>query len=350
MKRFTLLILSCFLFVACTPSPEPVAVVTVGVTRPVLTPTSIPTSTAPPTTPAPTNTLAPELTKTITPRPTATITPTPEPTRDPFLMYDFDPQRETMDGFQFELNTNEALNDLILHITGPNGFMQELSAHTTIIHNDPYGFTAIGGGSILLWDYEKDHRPEVIFDITIANCCTTMFVAYYDSDLQQYATTNLLVRSLSPQIVDIDQGGQLEFVTRNELFNFFAGGLGSNESLSPIQIYRYQNKSIEDVSHEYPHLVEQDALFWLAIAQNQDVQVSGDYLALMGDNEELWRGWQGERLIFATYLADMVVLGRGAEGCATVNHYDQDESCPAFLEQVIRALEMAKRGIEVPQP
>jgi len=70
--------------------------------------------------------------------------------------------------------------------------------------------------------------------------------------------------------------------------------------------------------------------------------VTDDYLALMHEDPAYWaENVQGlERIVLRMYLADMVLLGKGEEGCQIVQEtLGEDNLCPELLQEVETYLE-----------
>lgn len=278
--------------------------------------------------PTPTSTPIPSSTLALTPTASAALHPL-------FLFDDVIPQVDEFNGLQVEIIPTSDFTNLILRFTRPDGIVQESSIKPLIFGEEENDYPAIGGVTLVaISDLNLDGEPEVVLDIFThgASCCTLIVVLYYDTVTQQYTSTHTLTRKwgLAPQTVDIDGDNRLEFLTRNEPFHYVIGGATVSAAISPIQILRYEDQAIVDVTEQFPELVEQDAQLWLLSAQGKLATLSPEYLALTHEDASYWRDFDyGEvpSLIMDAYLADMLMLGRGSEGCEMVKTYYENDAC-----------------------
>ncbi len=95
---------------------------------------------------------------------------------------------------------------------------------------------------------------------------------------------------------DIEKDGIPEIVGKDEGYHYASGGGGADSVFSPIKIFRYNGQEFISVTQEYPDLIEQDAQHWLEAI----------------DNDAWGQGQFGT--IYASYLADMYLLGKQEEG------------------------------------
>ncbi len=95
---------------------------------------------------------------------------------------------------------------------------------------------------------------------------------------------------------DIEKDGIPEIVGKDENFHYESGGGGADSVFSPIKIFRYNGQKFIGVTQEYPDLIVQDAERWLEAIDN-----------------DAWGQGQFES-IYASYLADMYLLGKQDEG------------------------------------
>lgn len=195
-------------------------------------------------------------------------------------------------------------------------------------------------------DLDLDGEPEIVLDITTKGsyCCTIMAVMYFDETTQEYQASNLLIKNwgLSPKMVDADGDDRFEFVTRNNSFTWLST---PTASLSPIQIFRFEDNQIVDVTDEYIFFIEQDAELWLAILNNQVPELDEKYLQLphvdmeyLISEERLHDEGLKLQVIVPTYLADMELLGRFDEGWSNVEMFCRDENCRDFLNHIRKEL------------
>ncbi|MCB9004297.1 MAG: hypothetical protein H6664_07985 [Ardenticatenaceae bacterium] len=117
------------------------------------------------------------------------------------------------------------------------------------------------------------------------------------------------------------------------LFNAELGGVVPDESFSPLQILRFEEGQIIDVTHEYPELVQEDANLWLAAVQNRTIALSDDYLSVRPASPEflVTLDTYYDFLFLAAYLADMYVLGKEQEGWNIVQEMCQSDHCQLRL-------------------
>jgi hypothetical protein len=98
-----------------------------------------------------------------------------------------------------------------------------------------------------------------------------------------------------PQMKDLDGDSLLEFVTRDEPFS---GELGPYviTGAEPVQVWQLRDGHLTNVTRRFPELIEHDAQSWWNAYASTGKDFSGSGVAL------------------AAYLADMHMLGKGAEG------------------------------------
>jgi len=232
-------------------------------------------------------------------------------------------------------------NNAILRIIR-DGKSQEISVKSIVddISISPFGRIRT------VSDLDLDGEPEVVLDITTegAYCCTVIVVMFYDKNVQQYQSSNLLIKNwgLSPKLVDVDEDNKPEFVTRD--YDYFWLPTAT-AAISPIQIFRFDGGQIVDVTNEYPYFIEQDAQLWLALLRNQKPELSEDYLELYSRQVEylftedrLREEAMKRQIIFPTYLADMQLLGRFGEGWAKADEFCQDDDCKESLSRIREAI------------
>lgn len=91
--------------------------------------------------------------------------------------------------------------------------------------------------------------------------------------------------------MDLNGDGVIEFRTLNEDVNYALGGASVVSFFSPLQILRYYNGALHDVTAEFPLLLEERITDWL------------------NDSETLCSLFGG-----GAYLAEMAMLDRLDEG------------------------------------
>ncbi len=110
-----------------------------------------------------------------------------------------------------------------------------------------------------------------------------------------------------------------EFVSRNEDFSGEFGPYAISGA-SPIQIWRYRQGRLQDVTRRYPQLIRKDAdAWWNAYAQKES-------------------DWYHSQVPLAAYLADMYLLGEGAAGWQRVRQIYLEEDRQEFFQQLRKHL------------
>lgn len=233
-----------------------------------------------------------------------------------------------------ELMLDEQSN-VILQITRGALETQELRL-STLPPEQP--LQAISATVLTVEDLDADLDPEIILVVTTpgTNCCTSTVAVTFDHGSQQYQSSDRITRkwSLAPRMIDVGQDGTVEFLTRDEEYHHEVAGATATSALSPIQIFHYVEGHFVDVTREYPDLVGQDAVLWLATARGQVATLESDYLDLMREDPDYWATVERvERLAVAAYLADMYLLGMGDKGWELVS-----KSYPEWTERFRAAL------------
>jgi hypothetical protein len=145
-------------------------------------------------------------------------------------------------------------------------------------------------------DLDAAGDPEVILDNFSggAHCCVTSWIFRYDAPTSRYLVTRHDWGNAGYRFEDVDQDGLPEFRTRDDRFAYqFASYAGS---FYPIQLWRYQQGRMVNVTREFPQLIRADAY------QNWQY-----YQQTKNDIE-------GGRAALAAYLADKYLLGEAADG------------------------------------
>jgi hypothetical protein len=117
--------------------------------------------------------------------------------------------------------------------------------------------------------------------------------------------------------------GLPEFVSRNEDFSGWFGRHAVSGA-SPIQVWRYRQGRLQDVTRRYPDLISEDAqIWWDAFTQKES-------------------DWHREPVALAAFLADMHMLGEGAKGWKQVQRVYQGDDRQEFFRKLRR--ELKKHG------
>jgi hypothetical protein len=88
----------------------------------------------------------------------------------------------------------------------------------------------------------------------------------------------------------------------------------------PIQIWRYHQGRMRDVTRRYPKLIREDAQTWWREYHDQS------------------SGWFGSPVALAAYLADKFMLGESATGWEDVRRVYREEDRQEYFRQLSRAL------------
>jgi len=249
------------------------------------------------------------------------------------------------------IKTKTALIFLVLFITGcttakkpiefdfergfyRNGDFQRLNYVGINITRDekvyPYSFGDFGNSSnsvdvILVNDLDEDNEIDILLKLTScgANCSGIYQILYYDPDNNEYIGTDYLSRS---EITPITDPNGTIFVTRNypfmTIFSNPVSGIG------PIQILKYQDHSFQDITKEYPQIVEEDTKYWVAWMNNTNIEFSAEYARLTGKQNYQEREIFNEEneasiryLSLISYVADMCLIDKCEEGFEMINTY-----------------------------
>lgn len=162
----------------------------------------------------------------------------------------------------------------------------------------------LGCGSCPTWrpvappvvrNLDSTAEPEVVLDLYSggAHCCTYSLIYRYHAG--RYAKLLHWWGNPGYRLVDLGDGRLPEFRTTDDRFAYaFTAYVAS---LQPIRIRRYDRGRMVDVTRRFPRLVERDARsLWSLYLRERRARV------------------KEVRGILAAWLADMHVLGRGAEG------------------------------------
>ena len=148
-------------------------------------------------------------------------------------------------------------------------------------------------------DLDGDAEPEIVFDLYTggAHCCVFSVLYRYDAARNAYAGLRQDWGNEGYLFRDLDRDGIPELRSGDDRFNyeftFYAA------SFSPIQIWRYRDGELSDVTRSFPAAVRGDAgALWRAYRRI----VRADY------------GWSSVRGVLAAWLADRYLLGEGEDG------------------------------------
>lgn len=264
-------------------------------------------------------------------------TVTARPTSFPFPLNFFVPQMQKSGNVMVELLPAADYSDVYLLITREQEqYRFSVSAMQNRLDVDPHvWFTSVK--IMALSDLDLDGEPEIVLDISpqANRPYSSVMLVFWDAKSQAYYLKDVggARAGNAPRTVDIEGDNRLEFVAVNVLFNAELGGVVPDESFSPLQILRFEEGQIIDVTHEYPELVQEDANLWLAAVQNRTIALSDDYLSVRPASPEflVTLDTYYDFLFLAAYLADMYVLGKEQEGWNIVQEMCQSDHCQLRL-------------------
>ena len=146
-------------------------------------------------------------------------------------------------------------------------------------------------------DLNGDNDPEVIADMFTggAHCCRYSLIYQYDRNQKQYVESRRDWGNLGYQLRDLDRDGKSEFYSADDRFAYAFTSYAA--SAFPIQILRFENGTVVDVTRQYPKEVYSSAYqLWQAyqrIKAEEGAEVKG---------------------VLAAYLADKYLLGQQEDG------------------------------------
>lgn len=143
-------------------------------------------------------------------------------------------------------------------------------------------------------DFDFDREKEYLIAIYGLNAGDVLLLAIdYDKSADEY---KIFDEVDFERLDDIEHDGIPEIITKDFSFHYESGGGGADSVFSPIKIFRYNGQKFVDVTKEYPDLIKQEADHWLEMIDN-----------------DAWGQGQSTS-IYASYLADMYLLGKKDEG------------------------------------
>lgn len=203
----------------------------------------------------------------------------------------------------------------------------------------PDGFSERTGAGIE-WQGDLDGDGEIEYLVkgysVAAGVSVTILAVGYDRSAAEYQILAEQSYRLAAfdRIDDIEGDGNPEIIAKDQDFHFASGGGGADTVFSPIQIIHYSSKMFVPATRDYPKLIEQDAQHWLE-----------------GIHNNAW-GQGQEPGVYASYLADMYLLGQQEEGIQVFSELCQeylvsymneeysgtDWDCAEFLSRIQAAL------------
>jgi hypothetical protein len=173
--------------------------------------------------------------------------------------------------------------------------------------------------------------PEVIMDNFSggAHCCTTSWIYRYDATTTRYLMTRHEWGNAGYRLEDINSDGIPEFRTRDDRFAYQFASYAA--SFYPVQIWRYQEGRMANVTLRFPQLIRASAY--------QNWQYYQQY-----KND----GVEPGRAALAAYLADKYSLGEATDGWQRVQGaYQGDDRAQFFAD--LRAFLRKTGYTEIPQ-
>lgn len=166
-------------------------------------------------------------------------------------------------------------------------------------------------------DLNGDKDPEVIVDMYTggAHCCRYSLIYQYDSDQKKYVESQANWGNLGYELRDLDRDGKTEFYSADDRFAYAFTSYAA--SAYPIQIWRFENGKMIDVTRQYPKLIYSDAYklwqFYQRVRFDQEAEVKG---------------------LLAAYLADKYLLGQQEDGWKRVRAAYQESDREKFFSDL----------------
>lgn len=120
-------------------------------------------------------------------------------------------------------------------------------------------FTVAGEKSIVVRDLDSDGEPEVIAAVYTngAHCCTISTLYGFQADAGDYRRIRRNWRDAAYELEDIGNDGIVEFDSRDARFAYAFASYA--ESFLPVQVFRYREGRLVDVTPQFPRLIREDA-------------------------------------------------------------------------------------------
>lgn len=213
-------------------------------------------------------------------------------------------------------------------------------------YNRRVGFRA-NTTDIIVIDLDSDGEPEVITDVAEAktNCCSSSFIYTYNPQIKQYSVNTQFWGNYNSgywlvpisgeerdrKLADVDNDGFYEFAAYDDRFRTrfsSIGGLGG--SYAPIQIWRYQQGKLNNVTKEFPYFLTLNARESLDAYQRIRSQ----------------SGAEAAKSAMAAYVGAMYLLGQKDEAMQQLQQgYSDTASGQRFITQLTSFLRQAGYGL-----
>lgn len=170
-------------------------------------------------------------------------------------------------------------------------------------------------------DLDGDKEPEVIANVYSgsAHCCTSSLIYRYDKNKQQYTyIKHYWGNNNRVKIEDLDKDGSLEFNSYDDRFSYKFSSFAF--SRYPLQIWKYSQGKMIDVTRRYPQLIKNNAYkHWQEYVRNKS-------------NPE-------SKAILAAYLADKYLLGEEEDGWQRLRENYRQPDREQFFQELANFLE-----------
>jgi|GEM_PF-3996054 len=280
--------------------------------------TAVPTRTVspsalPPPSPIPTPTVTTELPDTVTPTP-QDITSLTTKFKDMVVTVSYPKQAPS-------------IADLRLVIARQNQIIYDDKVSPDLQAGDENNFDLLDIKSPEFHNLDQDAEMEIILHFLTngSYCCAYTAIFDYDSTHDLYVKSSQKswgpFRNL-PRLVDVDEGGDTEFISHNEDFSSTFGPHAISGA-APIQVWQYTADGLRIVTKEFPELVRQDADQW--------------WQAYTDEASD----WYGLSVSLSAYIADQCLLGETIDWEQAATTYDNgvsNESWNAYLQRLQKAL------------
>ncbi len=181
-------------------------------------------------------------------------------------------------------------------------------------------------------DLDASGEPEILVDLAEAGarCCASTFIYYYEPQTQQYQSIahfwgnytsgywldGVTGQADSRQLPDLSGDGVLEFVALDDRFRGEFGGYAT--SFAPVQIWRFRQGQMIDVTAEFPDIVYQNAF------------------DLWGHYQQIRRefGLETARGAIAAYAGAKFRLGQGEDAMQRIRQNYPAAQHQAFLNEL----------------
>jgi hypothetical protein len=213
-------------------------------------------------------------------------------------------------------------------------------------YNRRVGFRA-NATDIIVLDLDSDGEPEAIADVAEAktNCCSSSFIYTYNPQIRQYSVKTQFWGNYNSgywlvpisgeerdrKLADVDNDGFYEFAAYDDRFRTrfsSIGGLGGS-SYAPIQIWRYQQGKMNNVTKEFPYFLTLNAMESLDAYERIRSQ----------------SGAEAAKSAMAAYVGAMYLLGQKEEAMQQLQQgYSDTASGQRFITQLTDFLRQAGYG------